>query len=225
MRILMLAPQPFFEPRGTPFSVLGRLKVLSELGHQVDLVTYHLEQDVAIPQISIYRSPRVPWIRSIKIGPSLPKILLDVLLLVKAVQLLLRNRYDLIHTHEEAGFFGIVLAKIFRLRHLYDMHSSLPQQLSNFQSTAFRPVVRLFEMLERRVINSSDAIITICPALEDHVKEINGRAPEVMIENVTTERDPADISEAEIQEFRANYPQVDGKKIVLYAGTFELYGN
>ncbi|MCC7032558.1 MAG: glycosyl transferase family 1, partial [Acidobacteria bacterium] len=33
MRILMLAPEPFFEPRGTPFSEYHRLKALSELGH------------------------------------------------------------------------------------------------------------------------------------------------------------------------------------------------
>ncbi|MCH7624768.1 MAG: glycosyl transferase family 1, partial [Chloroflexi bacterium] len=50
MKILMLAPQPFLEPRGTPFSVLGRLKALSQLGHKVDLVTYHLGSDVEIPE-------------------------------------------------------------------------------------------------------------------------------------------------------------------------------
>jgi len=51
MKILMIAPQPFFEPRGTPFSVLGRLKAFSELGHEVDLVTYHVGQDVVIPKV------------------------------------------------------------------------------------------------------------------------------------------------------------------------------
>ena len=39
MKILMISPQPFFEPRGTPISVYQRLEALSALGHEIDLVT------------------------------------------------------------------------------------------------------------------------------------------------------------------------------------------
>ncbi len=53
MNILMLAPEPFFQPRGTPISVYFRLKALSDLGHSVDLVTYPRGGDVAFPGLSI----------------------------------------------------------------------------------------------------------------------------------------------------------------------------
>jgi hypothetical protein len=33
MNILMLAPEPYFQPRGTPISVFFRLKALSAMGH------------------------------------------------------------------------------------------------------------------------------------------------------------------------------------------------
>ena len=184
MKILMLAPQPFLEPRGTPFSVLGRLKALSQLGHKVDLVTYHLGSDVEIPDVKIHRTMRVPFINSIKVGPSVPKLLLDALVLMKAIRLVMRGDYDLLHTHEEASFFGVVLAKLFRLPHLYDMHSSPTEQLSNFKYANFGPLIRIFDWIERSVVNNSSAVITICPALEDHVKAINGKVPQVMIENV-----------------------------------------
>lgn len=219
----MLAPQPFFEPRGTPFSVLGRLKALSHLGHQVDLVTYHVGQDVPIAGVTIHRTPRIPFIKSVKVGPSLAKVFLDVLVLARAVGLLLRRRYDLLHTHEEASFFGVLLARLFRVRHVYDMHSSPPQQLSNFQYTRFRPLVWLFQWLERRVIASSDAVITICPALEEHVKQVCQNARQVMIENVASEADPWAASEADGRRPRDSYPQVDSRLVVLYAGTFEPY--
>ncbi len=42
----MIAPEPFFEPRGTPFSEFHRIRALTELGHQVDLVTYPFGHDV-----------------------------------------------------------------------------------------------------------------------------------------------------------------------------------
>ena len=46
MHILMIAPEPFFEPRGTPFSEFHRLRALTTLGHTVDLVTYPFGRDV-----------------------------------------------------------------------------------------------------------------------------------------------------------------------------------
>jgi hypothetical protein len=42
VKILMIAPVRFLEPRGTPLAVLGRAKTLSVLGHQVDMLTYHV---------------------------------------------------------------------------------------------------------------------------------------------------------------------------------------
>ena len=223
MKILMLAPQPFFEPRGTPFSVLGRLNALSELGHQVDLVTYHIGRDIPVPGVAIHRTPRISWIKSIKIGPSVPKLFLDLLVFFKAVQLLLSNRYDLLHTHEEASFFGVILAKLFRVKHLYDMHSSPAQQLSNFQITGGRAITRTFEWIESKVINHSDAVITICPALEDYVSGIKDDAPQMMIENVGAGLDYDTVSDEDVEALRTAYPSIEGKKVILYAGTFELY--
>lgn len=222
MKILMIAPQPFFEPRGTPFSVLGRLKALSSLGHEIDLVTYHIGQDVPIQNVVIHRIPSIFFIKRISIGPSVTKLFLDGFLLAKTVQMLFRNSYDLVHTHEEASFFGFMLAKLFNIRHLYDMHSSLPQQLGNFQYSKFAPLIHLFRWFEETVIHSSHAVITICPALKEQVEKINTGVPHVMIENVSTEGDPQAVPANVIQEFKQQYA-LEGRKVVLYSGTLESY--
>ena len=222
MKILMLAPQPFFEPRGTPLSILGRLRALSELEHHVDLVTYHLGRDVAIPNVIIHRTPCIKFIKAVKVGPGLTKLFLDILLFAKAIYLLTKNRYDLLHTHEEAAFFGVVLAKLFGIKHLYEMHSSLPQQLSNFRFTRFRPLIRVFEWLESVAVKSSDAVVTICPALEEHVEKVYGRVGSVMIENVPIADYLETTTEEHIRKLKAAY-SLNGEKIVLYTGTFEHY--
>ena len=54
----MIAPEPFFEPRGTPFSEFHRIRALVELGHTVDLVTYPFGKDVSIPGLRVFRSLR-----------------------------------------------------------------------------------------------------------------------------------------------------------------------
>ena len=73
MRILMIAPEPFLEPRGTPFSVNHQAKALVTLGYEVDLMTYPIGKQVKLPGLKVYRAPWPPFMCKVKIGPSLAK--------------------------------------------------------------------------------------------------------------------------------------------------------
>src|ERR1041385_3764027 len=87
MRILMVAPQPFFRPRGTPFSVLHRIRALVRLGHLVDLVTYPLGESPVLEGLRILRSSALPGVRDVPVGPSLAKLALDGPLFMRASRL------------------------------------------------------------------------------------------------------------------------------------------
>ncbi len=222
MKILMIAPEPFFEPRGTPFSEYFRIKALSELGHEIDLATYPIGKDVEIPKLRIFRSMKVPFIRKVKVGPSIQKLLLDFFLFFTVLKLLFKNRYDAIHTHEEACFFGAVLSKLWRIPHVYDMHSSLAQQFINFNVTDSAFIHRILRFFEKRALLSSDAIIAICPYLGAHVRESGVTRKVFVIEN-TPEADmffsnnSSDKSPVELPQ------EIKSRPVVLYAGTFEHY--
>ena len=41
MKILLLAPQPFYAERGTPIAVLLAATALCRAGHEVDVLTFH----------------------------------------------------------------------------------------------------------------------------------------------------------------------------------------
>jgi glycosyltransferase involved in cell wall biosynthesis len=222
MKILMIAPQPFFTPRGTPFSVLYRLHALSKLGHTIDLVTYHLGENISIENVTIHRIPNIPFVRNIEVGPSKKKIVLDVFIILKALRLLIQHHYDVIHSHEEAGFFSTYLSKMFGLKHLYDMHSSLPQQLDNFQFTKSKIIVNLFKILEKKTIRDADAVITICPELFHYVKGMFPEKNHELIENVVeNELVLGDSSETSLDIFGLYHSNKHFK--VLYTGTFEPY--
>jgi len=221
-RLLMIAPQPWFQPRGTPFSVLHRIKALTALGHQVDLATYHVGQDVPMEGLRIIRAARVPGVRRVRIGPSKTKVALDLALYIRARGLLKKNHYDLLHTHEEAGFFGVGLARRWKLPHLYDMHSSLPQQLSNFKYSRSRALVSLFPRLEERTIQSAGAVITICPELQNYVSEHYPQVTSLLIENVA-DNQIVFPAEPGLQEKIKSELGLNGEKIVLYYGTLEPY--
>ena len=226
MHILMIAPEPFFEPRGTAFSEYHRIRALIDLGHTVDLVTYPFGEDRPMAGLRVFRCMRPPFIRQIGIGPSFAKIPLDVSLALTAFARGLRGRYDAVHSHEEGIAIGIVLAAMLRVPHLYDMHSSLPQQLTNFAFTRSRTVRWLFEALERFVVRHSRVVIVICPELQTTVQRIDPDVPCVLIENApgsSEEGSIGDASPARTDSLRASLGLTAEQPVVLYTGTFEPY--
>jgi glycosyltransferase involved in cell wall biosynthesis len=221
MKILMLAPEPFFQPRGTPISVYFRIRALSELGHEVDLVTYHLGDDVAFKGLRIFRALRLPFVQRVKIGPSLMKVPLDALLALRILSRLLSRRYDLVFSHEEASYFGGAMRVILGVPHLYDMHSSLPQQLENFNFSRSRLLKKIFLCLERFVLRNSDGVVVICPDLMEKVRTLGAGERAVLLENFLDFDCPEHTPE-EVERKRKEIAPA-GQKIVLYAGNFEPY--
>lgn len=214
----MIAPQPFFQPRGTPFSVRMRIKALADLGHQVDLVTYPLGVDVDIPGLRVFRLPRLPGLRKIPIGPSAVKFPLDFMICWASLWRCLAGRYDAVHTHEEAGGIGALFRVLFGKKHVYDMHSSLPEQLENYRFTTSGALIGLARTFERWVMRHSDAVIAICPHLVDQARAADPRARVLLIENQPVAADRT-AGEAEVAGLRARLG-IAGP-VVLYTGTFE----
>jgi glycosyltransferase involved in cell wall biosynthesis len=218
----MLAPQPFFEPRGTPFSEYHRIKALGDLGHHVDLVTYPIGRDVALPNLTIFRAWGLPFVRTIRIGPSLTKVGFDALMLFTVARCALTRRYDAIHSHEEMGLLGVWLARLLGIPHLYDMHSSLPQQLNNFKYSRSGLLGRVFTWAEDQMVRGSDVVVTICQELQDTVEAMGAGSRALLIENVMG----GDVEEAPSftpASIRENWSIPADAPTVLYTGTFEAY--
>jgi len=218
----MLAPEPFFEPRGTPFSEYHRIKALGELGHHVDLITYPIGRDVELPNLRIFRSLKPPFVNTVPIGPSFTKIVLDALMLLTIARHAFTGKYDAIHSHEEMGLVGVWLAKLRGIPHLYDMHSSLPQQLSNFKYSKSAALRAAFNWMEGQMVHKSDVVITICQELQDTVTEMGVADRALLIENVMggdvderPSRSPTEVREA--------WGIAQDAPLALYTGTFEAY--
>lgn len=221
MHILMIAPEPFFEPRGTPFSEFHRIRALTSLGHTVDLVTYPFGRDVEMPGLRIYRCLRPPFIRHVGIGPSWAKVPLNLLLTLTACRLARRGRYDAVHSHEEGGGIGVILARLLGVPHLYDMHSSLPQQVANFGYRNMPGLAWLLGRLERLMIRGSRVVIVICADLETTVRAIEREVPTVLIENAPGSGTGAAAGAG--LAVRASLGLAPETPIALYTGTFEHY--
>ncbi len=166
MKILLLAPQPFFENRGTPIAVRALVEALSGEGHAVDLLTYHEGEDIPLPSGTLYRIPRLPCIRGIRPGFSLKKLACDAAMFFTGLSLVRKNGYDLLHAVEESVFLARIYLRLFGIPYVYDMDSSLAQQMMEKYSW-LRALKGGLESAEAGVVRSSLGVVAVCRSLEE----------------------------------------------------------
>jgi glycosyltransferase involved in cell wall biosynthesis len=183
MRILLVAPQPFYQERGTPIAVRMLAEVLCGQGHAVDLLTYHEGADLDIEGLKILRTPALPGLRHVPIGISWKKLVCDLLISGRLMSLALTRRYDVIHAVEEAVFPAILLRSSAHARVVYDMDSMLGEQLVS-KWKLLRPVERGLRAMERAVIRRADAVFAVCSDLARHVTVDAPGVPVFLIEDV-----------------------------------------
>lgn len=164
MKILLLAPEPFYQDRGTPIAVNLLLRVLSERGEHVDVLTYHEGRDIKLPCVKLYRIANLPFIRNIRPGLSWKKIICDVFMFLKSAGLIRKNHYDLIFAVEESVFIALVWKWIFKIPYVYDMDSSLSQQIVE-KYPFLAPLTFLFKLSERLAVSNATGVAPVCDAL------------------------------------------------------------
>src|SRR5262249_31908831 len=180
MRVLFLAPQPFFEVRGTPLAVLAMVRALAELGHEVDLLTFPQGEDVELPGRG--RSLRLP-VGRVRPGASLAKLVLDIPFLATAVWRMANGSYDAVHAVEEAAHLAAPFASLLGVPLVVDVDSSIPDQLRHSGFAGRGPLLWLAEALERQALARSAAVITVCTALTDSVRAPAAEAQAFHIED------------------------------------------
>ena len=166
MRLLVLAPQPFFTLRGTPIAVRLLLEALAADGHRIDAVVFPGGEPVEIPGVRFLTVPGPGPFGRIRPGFSAKKAALDGVMAAMAAGLMARNRYDLVHAVEEAAYVARWLKAVFGVPYVADLDSSIPQQIAE-KWTLPGPVMRVLEGAERRSLRGAAAALACCPALEE----------------------------------------------------------
>jgi len=176
MNLLILAPQPFYQERGTPIAIRLAISVLMKReNYNITLFTYHegidLELDENVKHLRI-KSPK--FIKDIPIGFSIRKLICDCIMFIQSFIHILKNRkkYQLIHANEETVFFALIFKIIFRIPYVYDMDSSLSSSISD-KFSFLKILIPIFKSFEKIAIKNSSATITMCDALTNFSKKIN----------------------------------------------------
>lgn len=216
MKILFIAPQPYFEERGTPIAVDLMLKALSERGDEIDLLTFHVGKDRRYPGVTVTRSrpPFAPG--SIPPGFSWKKAWCDVFLLRQAFRMMRAKRYDLVHAVEEASFIALVLGKVYRVPYVFDMDSSMALQLLS-QFRWLRPAGGLLHWIETLPMRQAIAVVPMCEDLAIHARLCTRGIVRVLKDVSLISETSGESAEDLRREFGIEGP------LLLYVGNLEYY--
>ena len=169
MKILILAPQPFFIERGTPIAVNLLAQALGELGHTTNLLCFPGGTDVTQPGLTIHRVRAPRFLHKIGPGLSLRKVLLDIGLFFKAFSLARRLRPDVVHAVEESVFIARLLKIFLSIPYVYDMDSSIPDQIVE-KMPRLKFLLGGMHRLFRRAITGAAVTLPVCDGLGEIVE-------------------------------------------------------
>ena len=218
MRILKIVPQAFYSPRGTPLSAYHRARELLARGHEVDILTYGIGEPPPGLEVRLFRARGPHFCRTVRAGPSGRKIWLDVLLFVSLIARLCRERYDALYAHEEGALFARIAGALFRIPYVYDMHSSLPLQITDWKFSRRRSVIALFRWIERFCVSGACAVVAISPAVARAARRAWPDALCIVLTNYFEPEEAADVRDREA--VRARHHLGAQEKLIVYTGSF-----
>ena len=218
-RVLVVAPQPFYEDRGTPIAVRQAVEALSELGATVDLLTFPVGRDVSARGLTIHRSPNPLRIRNVPIGFSLRKVALDLGLTLPLRRLLARHDYWCIHAVEEAAFLAVALRGRSGPPVIYDMQSSLAEQMADLPLLGLPPMPSLFTAMERWLLARVD-VVACSAGLAPRVRRV---CPEATVREWMYPGRHAPPHADDVARVRKQLELSDDARVITYTGSFEPY--
>jgi len=220
-RVLLIAPQPFYEPRGTPMNVLQMCRVLTKAGYEVDLATYPIGETREMDGLRVLRALPVPGIDAVPIGFSKRKIVLDVSLALLVLWLLITRRYDVVHAVEESVFLALPFTW-FGAHLIYDLDSLISHQLEYSGVVKSKAVLAFIRGCERFALTRSSAAITVCRALTEAAQALNATTPIFQVEDTPLDEALRDPIQERIEALREMHGLRD-RRIVIYTGNLESY--
>lgn len=216
LKILVIAPTPFFADRGNHVRIFEECMILKKAGHRIKLVTYGLGRD--IEGVEIKRTIRFPWYTKTSAGPSIHKLYVDIFLFFSSLRQALSFRPDIIHCHLHEGcLLGWAVGKLTRTPFVFDYQGGMTAEMGNhkfikpgsFIYNTFYRLENFIDRLPRNIVTSSargkDELIDVFKIHEKNVLVVADGVGEVIWKN---------------QDFnlKRKYGIPKDNKVVIYTG-------
>jgi len=211
--ILVVAPQPFFQERGTPIAIKALVCALEELNYKITLYTLLEGEDIPLPSnVTVKRASYPKFFLNLRPGFSLKKVIVDFYLVSEVLKELQLKSYDIVLAVEESAIFLSLLSQIGD-KLIVDMDSDIVDQLAN-RSVVFRTLRPICEYLYKLPFKNSRAVIAVTKDLAARAVRLGANQAYVL----------EDFSPPYSNELDPQLLELKGdSKVIFYCGNFERY--
>jgi glycosyltransferase involved in cell wall biosynthesis len=221
MRVLMIAPTPFFGDRGCHVRILEEVRALRRHDVEVLVATYPLGRD--IPPVRTVRTVRLPWVRRLPVGFSVHKPGLDLLLLITAARAARRFRPDVIHGHlHEGASLAVVLGRMLGRPAVADLQGGLTAELVDHRTIPARGLLpALARGLERACVRGPARLLASSASFARELADRWGCGDRVIV--LPDGVDPEVFSPGLPTDELRRALRLEGRRIVVFLGVLTPY--
>jgi glycosyltransferase involved in cell wall biosynthesis len=187
IRVLMIAPTPFYSGRGTHMRIFHEAEALANRGHKIYIVTYHIgdKPPHKHPNITVKRINRILfWYTKRSSGPNWQKIFLDLLLFIKVLRISIKKKPEILHGHLHEGvLIGWIVKKFLFYRKIVligDFHGPLVDEMRSHGYLRFSMIQKIFALIEKLITRMPSCVFVSSPGLKQ-VMDACRKAPDVCV--------------------------------------------
>jgi glycosyltransferase involved in cell wall biosynthesis len=233
LRILAIAPTPFFVDRGGHVQIYEQARALIALGHQLELCTYHLGRDML--GLPTHRIMRIPWYNKTDAGPSYHKLYLMILLFFLAWGRVRAFKPDIMHGHGWDGcWIAFALSKLTGVPFVFDMQGSFTGEIvAHGYARTESGFFRLLKWVEKRTLHLGTVVTQSQQMVDEAIRDFGVRPDRIFhtYDGVDTEEFRPGLDAAEVRaqlqsqlQPPSRFPAADSdKQIVVFVGLLKPY--
>jgi protein involved in polysaccharide export with SLBB domain/glycosyltransferase involved in cell wall biosynthesis len=202
--------------RGSQVLVRETAESLAQAGHAVHVVTYPTAEHLTpVERIAIHRVAKLPWLWTAR-PFGWQKLLLDILLTWLLLQVVRRERIDVIHAHNcEAPLIASFVRWFTGVPVVYHAHNALADELPCYvRSPRMRTAVRsIGGALDRLLARSADHTIALSDRLAAYLAARGAAGRVTTIAPVAVRLASSDVGAQ----------RRDGGPLIMYGGNLDPY--
>jgi 1,2-diacylglycerol 3-alpha-glucosyltransferase len=219
LRIAMVAACPFPSPRGSQVLIRELAQYLARRGHTVHVVTYPCGESL-LPLHGIFVHRIRPMRLAANPGLGWRRVILDALLVWRLLEVVRRERIDVIHAHNYEGpLIGYIVRHFTGVPVVYHSHNAMSDELAYYFKAGWRRVVARWvgRVLDHQIPPRADFSIALTPELEEFLCRCGVAASRVALVP------PGSAPPAATAKVGNGPDQFAGRFVVMYTGNLDPY--
>jgi glycosyltransferase involved in cell wall biosynthesis len=222
MKILTIAPTPYFSDRGTHIRIFEQVSGLRKLGHKILVTTYHLGKDIHkihSKEVKIKRIlPILFWYKKVDAGANWQKCFLDFQLLIRTIIETIKFKPQILHCHLHEGILiGFLTKKVLfwrKFKLVGDLHGTLVNEMISCGYLKNKLAKSFFIKLEQFINSKPDIIIT---SSDENLQYIQNKKAITVVDGIDLDKFNLEFDKNAILE---KFKLPKDKLLIIYTGAF-----